>query len=160
MTFSRRSQNDFKVPCRDVIRRPCKDVIKILSRCFQDIFKMYHQVKQLLLTRILDVFKAFSRCIQHVFETYCKGNYWHKDLPRPHVREIYDQSANFPRVNSFNITNKFKQFLKHFMKWLLLQIKIFFIKAGIRKYGAALVIKESMDKCITKDVFPRFQLFT
>ena len=35
---------------------------KVTSRCLQDVFKLYHQVKLFLLTRLQDVFNTFSRC--------------------------------------------------------------------------------------------------
>ena len=46
-------------------------------------------------------------------------------------------------------------FLKHFMKWLLLQTKIFLLKSGIRK-DVVLVKNESVNKTGSKNVFQSF----
>ena len=51
-----------------------------------------------LVIRLQDIFKTFSKVIEHVFKRYCKNNYPQKDLPRPHISEIYDQDTNFLKV--------------------------------------------------------------
>ena len=54
-SFSRSFQNVFKTPCNNVFRtssRRLQDVSQdFLKRCLQDVFKTYHQVKLILLTR-------------------------------------------------------------------------------------------------------------
>ena len=44
------------------------------------------------------------------------------------------------------------------MKWLLLQIKIFLLKSGIRKDVAVSMNKESMNESATKNVFQKWLL--
>ena len=119
-------------------RHPAKTFSRRLQKHFKvscrDIFKMHHQVKLFLLTSLQDVFKTF----QDVSNVLSRG----EDLPRPHFWEIYGKGTKF----SFWIYI----FLKHFLKWLLLQIKIFLLKLGIRKDVAISVNKESMNKRISK----------
>ena len=43
---------------QDVLPRRLQD---FLQRCLQDVFKIYHQVKSFLLTRLRDIFNTFLR---------------------------------------------------------------------------------------------------
>ena len=149
-------QDIFKTSWRhfeDVFKMSCKDVFKTRSRRFQDVFKMYHYLKLFL----LPPFHTSSRHIQRVFETYWEDDYLQKDLPRSHSWEIYSQGTSFLKSELFGYTRTFKTvFLKHFIKWLLLQIKIFLLKSSIRKNVATSVNKESMNKSSSKNVILRF----
>ena len=52
-TFSRRVQ--------DVLKTSSKHLQDVLQRYLRDVFKMYHQVKLLLLTRLWEAFNTFLR---------------------------------------------------------------------------------------------------
>ena len=69
LTSSRRLQDVFKMSCKDVSQdifktssnTSCRNIFNTSSRCLQDVFKTYHQVKLLLLTRFQDVFETYSK---------------------------------------------------------------------------------------------------
>ena len=52
-----------------------------------------------------------------------------------------------------------KCFLKHFMKWLLLQTKILLLKSGIRKNVAVSLNKELMNKSSSKNFTSQVLVF-
>ena len=79
-TSSRRFQNVFKTFSKlfakmfswclqDVLQKRLQDIFKtflrriqdVLQICLQNVFKMYHQVKLFLLTRLRDIFNMFLR---------------------------------------------------------------------------------------------------
>ena len=122
-----------------------------------NIFALVTRLQDVLQKRLQDGSSTSSRPIQHVFETYCEDDYLQKDFPWSHFWEIYGQDVKFPRVNSLDIPILFSTvFLKHFMKWLLLQTKTLLLKAGVRKGVAVSVDKESINKSSSKNVFLRF----
>ena len=108
--------------------------------------RWWRRLQNVFKTSCKDVFNTSSRPIQYVFETYCEDYYLPTDLPRSHFWEIYGQSTNFSRVNFFGYTEAFKTVFQNTLKWLLLQIKIFLLKLGVRKDVAVSVNKESMNK--------------
>ena len=60
-------------------------------RRFEDVCKMYYQVKLFLLTRLQN---AFNRFLRHY------DDYLQIDLPKSRVWEIYYKGINFPRLSS------------------------------------------------------------
>ena len=61
-TCSRRLQDALvKTNILNVFTASCKNVFKTSSRCLQDVFKTYRQVKLSLLTSLRDVFNTFLR---------------------------------------------------------------------------------------------------
>ena len=70
---------------------------------------------------------------------------------------VFWLGCKLPKSELFGYTETFiAAFLKHFKKWLVLQIKINLLKSGIRKDLAVFVKKESMNKNSPKIVFLRF----
>ena len=65
-TYSKRFQDVLQKLLRSVFKTSCKDAFKTSLRRFQNISKMYYQVKLLLLTRLQDAFKTFSRRVQPI----------------------------------------------------------------------------------------------
>ena len=77
---------------------------------------------------------------------------------------IFSVSTTYFFCESHNFggyTETFKTgFLKHFMKWLLLETKILLLKSSIRKDFAVSVNKASMNKSSSKNVFLKLKVFT
>ena len=70
---------------------------------------------------------------------------------------VFWLGCKFPKSELFGYTETFiTAFLKHFKKWLVLQININLLKSGIRKDLAVFAKKESMNKNSPKIVFLRF----
>ena len=61
MMSSRRLQDVFKMSSRCLAKTFSRHLQDVLQRCFQDVFKTYHQVKLFLLTSLQDVFNMFLR---------------------------------------------------------------------------------------------------
>ena len=62
--LSIRLQDVFKTSCKNVFKassRRLQDVLETSSWHLQDVFKMYHQVKLFLLTRLWEAFNIFLR---------------------------------------------------------------------------------------------------
>ena len=120
-TFSRRLDQDEHIHLsqtslrrlQDLSKTPSKRLAKMSSGHLEDVFKMSHQVKLSLSTRLQEVIKTFSRQIQNVFEKYCENNYLQKDLPRLHFWEIHGQGTNFLRVNFLDIPKLLENFFKN-----------------------------------------------
>ena len=163
--FRRRLQDDLikanlfalVIRLQDVYKMSSRRLQDVLLRRIQDVFKIYYQVKLFLLTLLEDL---FTRCFQDVFSTFfrrttktiiyikiCLGHTSEKCMVRVQIFQewIFGYTETFGAV-----------FLKHFMKWMLLQIKVFLLKLGIRKDVAVSVNKKSMNKCSSKNVFPSF----
>ena len=163
--FRRRLQDDLikanlfalVIRLQDVYKTSSRNLQDVLLRRIQDVFKIYYQVKLFLLTLLEDL---FTRCFQDVFSTFfrrttktiiyikiCLGHTSEKCMVRVQIFQewIFGYTETFGAV-----------FLKHFMKWMLLQIKVFLLKLGIRKDVAVSVNKKSMNKCSSKNVFPSF----
>ena len=113
----------FSKNVQDFLQKCLQDISKTSSRRFQDVLKIYNQVKLFLLTHLQYVFKTFLstklscscfetpwRRIQHVSEKYCKDSYLQKDLPTSNLQETYGQGKHFPRVNSLDIPKLLEQF--------------------------------------------------
>ena len=119
-TFSRRLQDVLKTSKRHLeeslirlAKMPLihfQDIFKTSSRGLQNVFKMYHKVKMLLLKYLQLVFKTFLRRIEHIFKMYSEDDYLQKNFPRPHFREIYGEGTDFSRGNSLDIQKLFEQF--------------------------------------------------
>ena len=81
---------------RNFLQRCLQDILKMFSRRLLNAFKMYHQVKVFLLTRLQYVFKTYSRHFWDVLrrrlsiERFVKIHFW----------ETFGQGTNFPRVNT------------------------------------------------------------
>ena len=167
-TSWRRLQKIFRTSCKDIFKTFCKDIFKTFSRRFQDVFKTSSRCLQDVPSSSTGLVNTSSRRFQDVFnafwkdeKTYWKDDYLQKDLLRPHTWEIYGQSTNFPRAKSLDMPGLLRTvFLTHFMKWRLLQPKIFSLKLGFRKDFSVSVNTESMNERIPKNVFLRFYLFT
>ena len=54
--YRRRLQNIFKTSCKNVFKT-CWRRLQDMQRYFQDVFKMYHQLRLFLLTRVREVFR-------------------------------------------------------------------------------------------------------
>ena len=99
-TFSRRLQ--------DVLRKLLQDIFKTSSRCFEDVFKK--SSRRLAKTSSKHLEDVLQRCFQVVFKTYhqVKLFAYVKDLPRSSFWEIYGQYRKFASVmknfSSFSIT--------------------------------------------------------
>ena len=143
---------------QDVFKTSSRNLQDVLLRRIQDVFKIYYQVKLFLLTLLQQ--DLFTRCFQDVFSTFfrrttktiiyikiCLGHTSEKCMVRVQIFQewIFGYTETFGTV-----------FLKHFMKWMLLQIKVFLLKLGIRKDVAVSVNKKSMNKCSSKNVFSSF----
>ena len=70
-TSSRRFQNFFKMPCKNIFKTSSRGLANISSRRFQDVSS-----SETVLVN------TSSRGIEHVSEIYCKDGYVQGDLPR------------------------------------------------------------------------------
>ena len=128
---------------QDVFKTPWRRFAKMSSRHFEDVFKLtrVQGAFKTHSTRFLDVLGRRSSTERFAWATRLRG---------------LCSGYKFSKSELSGYTKTFREvFLKHFMKWLLLQIKIFLLKPGIRKDVASL-IKKSMNKSSSKNVFPRF----
>ena len=98
------------------------------SRRCPDVFKRHHKVKQFSLTRLHDIFNTFLR-----WAALLRNLLWGYKFSKSFDIRFWDTEVCKT------------DFLKHFMKWFLLQIKIFLLKSGIRKNVTVLVNKKSMN---------------
>ena len=79
-TSSRPLQGVFKTSSRrfeDVFKMSSRHLQDVLQRYLQDVFKMYHQVKLFLLTRLREVFNRFLRRFfpkTVIYRVICLGN--------------------------------------------------------------------------------------
>ena len=87
-TFRRRLQDIFKTSCQDVFKTSSKSPQDVLKNVFktswktslrhlQDVFKMHHQVKLFLLTRLWEAFNPFLRRSfpkTIIYRGICRGN--------------------------------------------------------------------------------------
>ena len=70
----------FKTSCKNVfikvLKRSSRHLHDVLQRYIQDVFKMYHQVKPFLLTRLRDIFNTFLRCASKtvIYRRICQGH--------------------------------------------------------------------------------------
>ena len=60
-TFSRRLQYVLQKRLQDVLKTSSRHLQDVMQRCLQDLFKTYHRVNLLLVTRFQDVFEKFSK---------------------------------------------------------------------------------------------------
>ena len=101
-----------------------------------------------------DVFNTFLRRTTKtiIYRKICLGHTSEKFMIRV---------KNFQEWTLWIYRNFLKTvFLKHFMKWPLLQTKTLLLKSGIKKDVAVSVNKESVNKNSSKNVFLRFYFFT
>ena len=136
-----------------VFKTSSKRLVSASSRYLQDVLKMYHQVKLFLLTRLQDIFETYSMRFWSVqrrqlpTERFALGTL---------LRNLWS-GYKVSKSDLFEYTETFKTvFLKHFMKWLLLQTRILLLKSGIRKDVAVSINKESMNNGSSKMYFSGF----
>ena len=108
-----------------------------------------------------NVFKTFSSCFKDVFNTFLRWTakviiYGKNSLD--HTSEKFMFMIQILKNEFFGYTETFRTVFLKALKWLLLKIKIFLSKSGIRKDVAVSVNmnKESMNKSSSENVFLRF----
>ena len=98
----------------------------------------------IFMTSCKNVFNMSSRHIQPVFKIYCKDDiyictyihiytYIYMYMCIYIYTYILWSEYKFSKSGLFGYTETKTVILKHYIKWLLLQIKIFLLKSGIRK---------------------------
>ena len=144
-----------------VFKTSYKTVFKISSRRFVETSR--RRLENVSTKRIFKlnwscwyVFKTSARRVQQLIEMHSKDDYLRKRFAWVRLLKNLWSGYKISKSELSGYTDIFKTvFLKHFMKWLLLQTKILLWKWGISKDVVVSVNKESMN-CRFKNLVLRF----
>ena len=156
-----------KASWRRLLSLSSEGVFKSFFRCLdQDEHihlghTFWTRLQGVLQKRLQDIFKTSSRWFakgpsRHLPDFFKTERFVYVSFLRNFWSEYkFAKSQLFGYPESFQTV-----FLKHFMKWLLLQINIFLLSSSIRRDVFVYVNRESVNENSSKIVFLRFQLFT